>query len=95
MIILQSIIYHTLANRSSCFSLFSCRRIKRPLRAETSPSALPAFFSISSSLMVWLNKSSVHTSNWLSMACIFFCTFLNCSSYFSASASLAALISSK
>ena len=28
----------------------------RDLRPETSPSALPAFFSISSNFTVWLNK---------------------------------------
>jgi len=84
-----------LANRSSCFSLFSCSRINLDLREETSPSALPAFFSISSNFTVWLNKSSVQTSKALSMACIFFWMFLNCSSNFSASSSLAALMSSK
>ena len=34
------------------------------------------FFSSSSSLMVWLNRSSVHASNCPSILCIFFCTFL-------------------
>merc|ERR1719350_621920 len=41
-----------LASLSSCFSLFSWRRIFLPRKAETSLSALPAFFSISSSFTV-------------------------------------------
>ena len=36
--------------------------MRRNLRELTSPSAFPAFFSISSNFTVWLNKSSMQTS---------------------------------